>query len=306
MFDSPIDVSLFGSTGTGTEQNAFIVGGLEGERILAPIVDPAAPVLTDQIKVATTVAKTAGASLQVTLPATMPEQTPMEYREEMTPDTERELLRWALDESETVTPNVEGAFLYTRRVVNGILQFISSHEIDTLVVPSTSGDGLFGRSITDSLVAQAECDAIVVNGQPGYDEIPSLLLPIAGGPHSGLAADLAQRIAEASDAWIDILHVIEEDATEQETALAEEYVRAADNRIGRPASTTTWVLEAEDAAEAIVEQSRYYGLTVIGAPTIGRLHRFVYGSTNRAIRAEAESVVLSVRNHGDAEQLLDS
>lgn len=305
MIDSPIDVPIIGSAGNTPDDRSIIVGGLQGERILVPIIEPTIPVVTDQVGVAATLAKSSGASLELTSPIIVPEQTPKSYGGEITTEIEQELLRWAIDEANMVTPRVEGSFLYTRKIVNGIERMIDSRDIDTLVLPSTSTGGLLGPNITERLVTNAECDVIVVNGRPGFDGVESILLPIAGGPHSGLAADTAQRIAEHGNAWIDILHVIEEDASNHRRELAEEYVEATCHRIARPETTTTWILEAENATEAIIEQSRYYGLTVIGAPTVGRLHRFVYGSTNRNIRAEANSVVLSARNHGDAESLLE-
>ena len=60
------------------------------------------------------------------------------------------------------------------------------------------------------------------------------------------------------------------------------------------------MLEADDVAEAIIEQSNYYPLTVLGAPTKGRLRQFVLGSTTQDIRADAQSVVLVGRNNRDA------
>ncbi|MFT4889384.1 MAG: hypothetical protein ACI9YT_000293 [Halobacteriales archaeon] len=56
----------------------------------------------------------------------------------------------------------------------------------------------------------------------------------------------------------------------------------------------TWLLEAEDVAEAIVEQSADYDATVLGALRKGRLRRFLFGSTTGAVQDRAESAVLTV------------
>jgi nucleotide-binding universal stress UspA family protein len=190
------------------------------------------------------------------------------------------------------------AELHARGVVNGLLRRIERYDIDNLVVPSESTSRLFRRGITERLSLRADCDVLTVNGQYGYEAVPSILLPVAGGPHSGLATDIAKRIAADCDAWVDVLHVVEQDATEHRREAAEACVKTAYHRIGRPDVTSTWVLEAEDIPEAIIEQSTYYGLTIVGAPTKGRLRQFIAGSTNRTIRDNARSVVLSARkNH---------
>jgi nucleotide-binding universal stress UspA family protein len=125
--------------------------------------------------------------------------------------------------------------------------------------------------------------------------MPSILLPVAGGPHSGLATDVARQIAAECEAWVDVLHVVPETATARQRQRGRGYLETARQRLTRPEQTTTRLLEADDVADAIVEQSAYYELTVIGAPTTGRLRRFIFGSTNRRIRGSARSVVLSAR-----------
>lgn len=60
------------------------------------------------------------------------------------------------------------------------------------------------------------------------------------------------------------------------------------------------MLEADDVANVIIDQSEYYPLTVLGAPTKGRLRQFVFGSTAQDIRAGAQSAVLVGRNNPGA------
>lgn len=95
---------------------------------------------------------------------------------------------------------------------------------------------------------------------------------------------VAETLVRATDASLHLL-----------VPIARGYLETAQQRIARPEKTTTRLLEADDVADAIVEQSAYYELTVIGAPTTGRLRRLIFGSTNRSIRGSARSVVLSAR-----------
>lgn len=272
-------------------------GRFDGEHILVPLLTPAVPAITDQIKVATTLTRVTDASLSVISPLSAPEQTPEELHDEVVDSDDEALLEWAVNHASKSAAQVDSGFLYTRDVIKGVLRTVRTNDVDTLVLPSETHGGRLRKGITERIAAHAECDVVVVNGKAGYDKVASMLLPIAGGRHSGLAADLAQCIAADCDAWIDILHVIKEGASDRKRKTAEKLVEDVYHRIACPETTTTWVLEAADVAQAIVDQSRYYGLTVMGAPTKGRLRQFIHGSTNRSVRANAGSVVLSARNN---------
>lgn len=299
MSFSPLSSTWFGGGRRPLDDRTSIAGRLEGDHVLVPLLNPEVPAITDQLAVARTLARTHGASLEVVNPITLPGAMPSEARAEVADDDDRELLNWALDEAGTATGRVRGTFLYGRRLVKGVLEAIRAKDVDTLVLPRDSSRTVLRRGVTERLAARADCDVVVVNGQPKYDSVESILLPIAGGPHSGLATDVARSVAEAHDAWIDVLHVVEADAPDGRLETAEEYVDAAYDRIDRPERASKWLLEADgtDTAGSIVEQSQYYDVTVVGAPTAGRLHRLVYGSRNRTVRAGAESLVLSARNH---------
>jgi nucleotide-binding universal stress UspA family protein len=217
----------------------------------------------------------------------------VEHRQDVTTDDEQALIEWGLEQISTRTPQVEEQVLNPRGLSDGIRYITGANNIDTLVVPGDSMKERLRRSLPERIALRADCDIVTVNGRYRYKQVPSILLAVAGGPHSGLAADIAQYIATDCDSWIDILHVVDEDASEHQRQEAESVVEAASQRIGLPELTTTWVLEAEDAADAIVEQSSYYGLTVLGSPSKGRLRRFISGSTSETIRDNAESAVLS-------------
>lgn len=280
-----------------SDSSVLLRGRFGGDHILVPILTAEAPAVTDQVKIASTLSRGTGATVSVVNPISVPDQTPKTLGDQIPDDRDEALLEWALDQSVESTPQVNGGFIYTRDIVRGLLQTVRNRDIDTLVLPSASQGGRFRTGLIERIAVHVDCDVVVVNGQAGYHEVPSVLVPVAGGPNAGLSADIAQSIAADCDAWIDILHVIEGEATDRRRTEAREIVDSAYHRIARPEATSTWVFEAENAAAAIIEQSRYYGLTIIGAPTKGRLRRFIYGSTNRTIRSDARSVVLSVRNN---------
>jgi len=283
--------SLVSGAGTASEQTPRVAGRLEGKHILVPLLTADDAVVTDQIRVAAALARTSRASLHVITPYRGLDRMAPEDGGMLTDEDERALAEWATEQ--VLSSGAGGRFGHARELVSGIRECVRANEVDALVVPSGSVAGRFRRGITERLAVHADCDVITVNGSHGFEEMPSMLLAVADGPHSALATDVARRIAVDCDAWIDILHVVSERASDRQRERASACVEAAAERVGRPDSTTTWVLEAEDVAGAIVEQSAYYGLTVIGAPAKGRLRRLVFGSTNRAIRSDARSVVLS-------------
>ncbi|TQQ82939.1 universal stress protein [Halonotius terrestris] len=141
-----------------------------------------------------------------------------------------------------------------------------------------------------------ETDVLTVDGRGQTDTIASILVPIAGGRHSQLAVEAARAIAEANDAALDLFHVIEADG-EADRERGEQILATAATAIGDFESVDTWLYEAESAADAIIDQSSYYDLTVMGAPTVGPLERFVFGSTSTNVQQEADSPIVVAHAH---------
>jgi len=266
-----------------------IADDLTEDCVLVPLLSPSEPAVTDQLRVAASLSRSSDARLYVVDPTS---ETPTAYGPDLSRDAERELIDRA---RRSALRGGQPGLFRTRTLLNGILTAIETSEIGALVVPSGSDTGFVRQNIAERLAIRASCDVVTVNGQRSYDDARSILLAVTGGPHSDRAVDVTRRIAADTDAWIDILHVVPPRAPDQQRERAAEYVDAAYDRIDRPDRTTTWVLEEQSPADAIVEQSEYYGLTVLGAPTKGRLREFIAGSTNRTVRHGAESAVVSVR-----------
>ena len=281
--------SLVVETGDVSAEMSPMVGGLDGDCILVPLLTPTEPAVTNQIRVATALSRAADTPLYVVDPS---DETPTEYGSELPDDAERELLERA---ARTIPRAGPPGFLRTRALLNGTLTTIRANDVGALVVPSGTETGFLRQNLTERLALRADCDVVTVNGQHSDDDARSILLAVTGGPHSAAAADVAGRIATDTDAWIDVLHVVSPDAMDRRRERADAHIDAACDRIGRPERTTGWVLEAADPAAAIVEQSEYYGLTVLGAPTKGRLRELITGSTSRTVRNGARSPVVSVR-----------
>ncbi|MEF8858315.1 MAG: universal stress protein [Halolamina sp.] len=149
------------------------------------------------------------------------------------------------------------------------------------------------RGLTDRIVANAPTDSVVANGQGDLSELASILVPVAGGPHSELAVEVACALAEHTDAWVELFTVIPENPTADErSAGAESLARARQSADGFE-NLDTWLYEDDDPAMAIAEQSEYYDAVVMGAPTKGRIRRTVFGSTADSVDRSVDIPVIT-------------
>ena len=281
--------SLLARTHHPNTHGVRIGGRLQGKRLCVPVLSADEEVVRDHVLVATTLIEATQGEVHLLDP--IEEETRL-ISMPADRDSLEEAIVWATEgvTSRSTSQGVLGA----RRVDLRLRNYLTEGSFDTLVLPGGDETMLSGSRLR-RLAKQAPCNVITVNGKPGFREFASILLPIANGPHSGLATDVAGTIAREIGAWVDILHVISPDANDRERRAATERTETAAERIDLPERASTWVLEESDTAEAIVDQSAYYGLTVIGAPTAGPLHRFVYGSTSQSIRHAADSVVIAAR-----------
>jgi len=82
------------------------------------------------------------------------------------------------------------------------------------------------------------------------------------------------------------------------TTQGEQLLSAAQDRLGGFDRSDRWLVEDHTAAGAIVEQSPYYDLVVMGATTTGTVGRFVFGSTTDTVVDDAEVPVVVVEANG--------
>ncbi|MFC7194261.1 universal stress protein [Halosimplex aquaticum] len=135
-----------------------------------------------------------------------------------------------------------------------------------------------------------------------FESPSSILVPVARGPHSGLATRIAEAIARAYDCWMELFHVVPEDAPSEAERDADELLDAYQYRLDDDVDVDTHVLRASDPAEAIIEHSGYHSMTVLGAPEKGTLRRFLFGSTTDEVtqNTDAKPILTAHRNSADS------
>lgn len=177
-------------------------------------------------------------------------------------------------------------------------------------------------AFVDDVPTVESVDSTLPSGVRPPDGLSSILVAIGDGPHSGATVDLARKLGDATGAWLELFHVLPvdgsktgsgssgsgsdgsgsdgsgSDGTDDATAAGEALLSAAAERVGDCDRVDTWLLEGESPASAIVEQSAYYDAVVLGAPTSGRVERFVLGSTTGTVRSDADCPVFVVTAAG--------
>ena len=184
------------------------------------------------------------------------------------------------------------------------------------------GDPVVRPAVDDASEVPAAAD-VSLNGADRAerpDRVSSVLVAVGPGPHSGATVDVAREIAAATDAWLELFHVVPSDAALADAApdddasgtvapadaadtdyaaAGERLLDAAEDRLGGFDRADRWLVEDRTAAGAIVEQSAYYDLVVVGAPTTGPVGRFVFGSTTDTVIDDAEVPVVVVEAQGE-------
>lgn len=187
---------------------------------------------------------------------------------------------------------------------------IESHAIsgtsaaDAITNAATDYDAalvVFGRDAPDDLestvASTVACDTVVVNERETITDAESILVAVGGGPNTDAVLDVAGALATANDASVSLLHVVDETPSSATLDGADSLLDAAVSHLPSRVSTRTTVVEAADVVGPITDRSAAHDYTIIGAPTKGRLRRFVFDSHTDQIREAVRNAVAMVRRN---------
>lgn len=187
--------------------------------------------------------------------------------------------------------------------------------------------GVLTRSTIDTVLAEANCDVFVENlGTQGganalyipdigdhsvaslaeteAETIDTILLPVGTGAHSALATEAARAVALAADASVNVLHVIDPDASRETKADAKDLLKFAEYVLGSDVESETELREADDTTDVIVQEAQSHDFTSIGAPEQkSRLERLVFDSVQETLTERSDVTVLMGR---DSDQTMRS
>jgi nucleotide-binding universal stress UspA family protein len=181
----------------------------------------------------------------------------------------------------------------------GVLDSVVDDYAITATVVDRAETTFFSYGRDEKTVAKG-CHRIVGTRMDRFERPSSILVPVAKGPHSGLAARIGEAVARAYDCWLELFHVLPADAGEREELDAEKLLDAYETQLGADVDVDHHVTTAADPATEIIEHSAYHDVTVLGAPEKGRLRRLLFGSTTTEVQAEGDSgPVLTVHRDTD-------
>lgn len=193
---------------------------------------------------------------------------------------------------------VERDVVVARSPTRGLLKAVEESDPSALLVGwrgrSRRSDAVLGTTV-DALLERAECDLYVERIGREADGVDSVLLPVAGGPHVEVAAEMAAAIAVRNDARVVVFAVAD---AETDAAAAREF--AAEGRetlaavSGTAPAVETTVREAAAPTDAIGEEAANHDVVVLGATRRGALRRRLVGSVaRRIVRRTDETVILA-------------
>ncbi|ELY58719.1 universal stress protein [Natronolimnohabitans innermongolicus] len=214
-------------------------------------------------------------------------------------DETTELLSEAAARVDSRGVPVEQRIRVARGVATGIVGAVAEYDIDALVLgwrgrPPRQNIVLGGH--LDRVLRRAECDVLVERIKtPRPETVESVLVPVAGGPHTEFAAEAAASIARQNGASVTLLRVSDPDAAAssrdeaailERTTTAFEGVQAVDREL----------LEDDDVAGTITDWTADHDVTVLGVSRGGLLQRKLLGTISEAVgRHAAGSVILAQR-----------
>lgn len=219
-----------------------------GYQVLVPIANPEN---TEQMmRTACDLAEENDGEVLVMTVVELPAQTPLSRGRQFV-DEKRELLDEAMDKAGDRDVPVSGVARIGHDVSKAILNTARQHGSDAILMGwrhrPRRRDFVLGSNV-DKVVTEAESDVLVEKiGEP-EGTITSIMVPIAGGPNSKFALEVAESIAKATGASMDVVTVVspKRDGREGESLLAD-----STEEIEVPVETR--VLRDEDVAEAILE-----------------------------------------------------
>ncbi|MFC4551571.1 amino acid permease [Halorussus sp. GCM10023401] len=271
-------------------------------QIVVPIANPEN---ADQLmRTAVDLAKDRDGEILAMSVVTVPQQTPTSEGRKFVTD-ERETLDHAMDIAREANVPVSGTIRIGHDIAEAILNTANQYDSDAILMgwkgqhKSQRRDIILGSNV-DRVVQEAHCDVMVERVAPdATGEVDRILVPTAGGPHAEYAEEIADAIAYAQNAEVDVVHVIEPGASEQDRNDAQALVDDAADTFREDVTVTGEVVEGSNVVDTIIERSASYNLVVVGATREGLLDQFVFGAIPEQIGRQAQdTVIMAKRNLG--------
>lgn len=260
-------------------------------RLLVPITSTSPDRAED---LAMALAEGYGADIHFLNPIVVAERTPLTVPEKQLEQERKvagEVLSVLVERDSDV--KVDGGVRVGHNVRKLIVDAASEYNADLVVLDADMFSEEFGLRRRDirRIARGVPSDVLVVGGTDSFENMRTVLVPIAGGRHSALAVEVSVALDAATDVWTDVLHVLPPGASVEDREDAEQLLAEALDEFESDRADD-WLLESDDVPAAIIEEAHQYDLTVLGTPERSRLKRFLFGSTTDSVVDEATVPVI--------------
>ncbi|RRJ29110.1 universal stress protein [Halocatena pleomorpha] len=192
---------------------------------------------------------------------------------------------------------IRGRLLVGPDVSRAIEQAVSEFDCDAVLLgwhDRRRTESVFGRNV-DRVVTRAPCDVLVEKIGHTANSVERILLPAGKGPNTELAASVASAIAVANDAGIDVLRLVDQNASRAERTDAHEHVRTVGEALEPVTAVSLLVEETDSVAETITEATADRDVTVLGATDRTWTQRLAVGPTPEKVGRNAQGTVIVTR-----------
>ena len=152
-------------------------------------------------------------------------------------------------------------------------------------------------SYVDRVLQKAPCDVLVKRIRTDTEAIDSVLVPVASGAHTELAAKTAASIARRHDARVLLLHVLPSDPSDSDRASGSELLRNARAQFDGVSEVAVELGESDHVSGAITDASENFAVTVLGVTEQSLLRRKLLGTVSEGVGRHAEGTVILARRH---------
>ncbi|ADD07272.1 UspA domain protein (plasmid) [Natrialba magadii ATCC 43099] len=268
------------------------------ETLLVPVANE--ETATRLMDTATDIATERSLRILVIYVVAVPDQLPLDAGDRLLEDDDEQMLADAAATAAEHDIPVDQRVRFARSVTSGILGAIEKEPVELTLL------GWRGRpprqnvilgSYIDTVLRKATCDVLVKRIQTPQPTVDSILMPVAGGPHDGLALEMAAAIASKHDATVHLLHVRAETEPERSETAARELLRDAAREFESGTDLHRTVVVDDHVAGAITDRTVDHDITLLGVSRGGVIQRAVLGTISEAVGRHASGTVFLAKRY---------
>ncbi len=183
---------------------------------------------------------------------------------------------------------------YCRSVARGILSAIRQKHIDMLIMGFRGRGRAYGfhlGSIIDPVIERSTCDVVIFKDTP-HLTYKKILVPVAGGPNSNFALEIASILMHKDEGEIVLMTV---DVGGRRFDIDQFIANAADSLSISIDRVRRKIVLSDDVEHAILKEAEDYDLVVIGISNLPYMYRAVRSTLPASIARSISKPLVMVK-----------